>query len=97
MSKRGPTPHQISAALATAALTGVALVLHRRRRSTSSTGSAGGSVSQEWTCECGQAFRVHGEGRHRVYWLPDAEPGDPLLDDRCPNCERQLSGTSAAP
>jgi hypothetical protein len=34
---------------------------------------------------------VTGEGRHRVFWLPDAGPEDAVLDDACPECERKLS------
>ncbi len=45
----------------------------------------------EWHCQCGQTYRVTGEGRHRMFWLPDAAPEDPVLDDRCPNCGRELS------
>lgn len=49
-----------------------------------------------WTCQCGQEFRVSGRDRHRLYWLPDAKPEDPVLDDRCPSCDRQLSAEQAA-
>jgi hypothetical protein len=49
-----------------------------------------------WRCRCGQEFRVSGEGRHRVYWLIDADPGDPVLDGRCPNCGRSLEDQQAA-
>lgn len=29
-----------------------------------------------------------------MFWLPDARPEDPVLDDRCPNCDRELSRQS---
>ncbi len=48
--------------------------------------TAAGAV--QWTCACGQRFRVSGAGRHRVLWLQDAAPGDPVLGDRCPTCDR---------
>ena len=54
------------------------------------------SAVRDWTCECGQSFRVSGEDRHRVFWLADAEDGDPVLGDQCPNCEKSLSGQEAA-
>jgi hypothetical protein len=50
-----------------------------------------GDEGATWSCQCGQEFRVSGRDRHRLYWLPDAKPEDPVLDDQCPNCERQLS------
>jgi hypothetical protein len=46
--------------------------------------------SQQCTCECGQAFRMTGTGRHRVYWLADASAGEPLLSNHCPSCDRPL-------
>lgn len=45
---------------------------------------------QAVVCECGQAFRVTGMDRHRVYWLIDAAESDPLLGERCPACDRAL-------
>jgi hypothetical protein len=54
-----------------------------------------GEAGATWTCQCGQEFRVSGRDRHRLYWLPDAKPEDPILDDRCPTCERQLSAEPA--
>jgi hypothetical protein len=54
-------------------------------------------VQQEWTCECGQAYRVSGEGRHRIYWLPDAPVSDPITEGRCASCGRGLPGDQASP
>jgi hypothetical protein len=45
---------------------------------------------EEWHCDCGQAFRVVGTGRHRVYWPDGAERGEPVLSGACPACERPL-------
>lgn len=54
-------------------------------------------VQQEWTCQCGQAYRVSGEGRHRIHWLPDAPVSDPVTEGRCVNCDRELPGDQPAP
>jgi hypothetical protein len=35
---------------------------------------------------------VSGEGRHRIYWLPDAPVSDPITEGRCANCARELPG-----
>ena len=92
-------------ALFAVAASGVAYALSRLRRG----GAAhdrdrrrGRSAEhQEHRCECGQVFHVSGTGRHRVYWLPDASPRDPVLSDDCPSCgrplphERQEAGASA--
>src|SRR4051794_29697925 len=48
-----------------------------------------------WTCQCGQRYRVAGEGRHRVYWAKDAPESDPVLEARCVSCERPLPGEHA--
>src|SRR3954447_8701378 len=49
--------------------------------------------TDDWTCECGQAYRITGQGRHRVYWPAGAEAGEPVLDGACVNCERPLPAT----
>ena len=79
------------------AATGVWRFLQRRR------GGAGAvapedapSARRDWTCECGQQFRVSGEDRHRVFWLADAYDSDPVLGDQCPTCETPLSTQEAA-
>lgn len=54
------------------------------------------AAMRDWTCECGQRFRVSGEDRHRVFWTDGAEDGDPVMGDACPNCERSLSEQEAA-
>ena len=50
------------------------------------------AAREEWSCECGQEYRVSGAGRHRVYWLADADESDPVLSDTCPSCDRGLPG-----
>ena len=54
-------------------------------------------VDQEWSCECGQRYRIAGEGLHRIYWLPDASLADPVMDGRCANCGRPLPGEQPDP
>ena len=79
-----------SGAAVVAALAG-ALLLRRRTASDTSDAAADGDPRGEWRCECGEPLLVSGEGRHRVFWPVGAAPGDPLLEDRCPNCHRVLS------
>ena len=86
-------------AVAAALAAGIAGVLGRRRGS----GSGGGGSSAQrlagrfrrdkrprYTCECGQAYRVTGVDRHRVYWPEGAERTEPVLGDACVKCERPL-------
>ncbi|HEU4657386.1 MAG TPA: hypothetical protein VFR97_07665 [Capillimicrobium sp.] len=79
------TGRAIAVTLALAAAAGLDLGW---RRKGSATGRGGGP--QPWRCECGQRYRVSGEGRHRVYWVEDAPEGDPVLGTECVNCERPL-------
>lgn len=72
----------------------------RRKRGAAGDGPGLGqdapAAKRDWTCECGQQFRVSGEDRHRVFWLADADDGDPVLGDQCPSCEKPLSTQEAA-
>jgi hypothetical protein len=65
-----------------------AALLRLRRRRTS--GARRARASETHRCECGEAFRVAGSGRHRVYWRAGAPDGEPLLAARCPSCDRPL-------
>jgi hypothetical protein len=76
----------LGAGLLGAGAVGAAAVA-RRRRTTAMEHDHG---PREWSCACGQAFRVAGEDRHRLYWLVDAPPPDPVLDGSCPACGRPL-------
>jgi hypothetical protein len=68
-----------------------ALVRLRRDRAGAARGSASSAAHEaEYHCACGQRFHVAGVGRHRIYWLPGASAGDPVLSDDCPQCERPL-------
>lgn len=101
---RPPLPALLGALAALAASAAGAALLRRRRGggggddvrtapgSPPSQVPATKAVHQEWTCECGQLYRVSGEGRHRIYWLPDAPVSDPVTEGRCVNCSRELPG-----
>ena len=43
-----------------------------------------------YRCRCGSRYRVSGTDRHRVYWPAGAAESDPVLGDRCPNCDAPL-------
>jgi hypothetical protein len=58
------------------------------------TADADAPLGEPWTCQCGQAFMVAGRDRHRVYWLEDSGPDDPVLSGHCPNCDRPLPSES---
>lgn len=51
---------------------------------------SGDAVGAEWSCECGEAFKVSGQGRHRVFWPDGAEASDPVIGTTCPACDRPL-------
>ena len=74
-----------SGVAAAGALAGAGLLRRRSRDNQES------QARQEWQCECGETLLVTGNGLHRVFWRVGAPPEDPLLDDKCPNCERMLS------
>jgi hypothetical protein len=61
------------------------LRLKRWRRS-----GAPAAAPETYRCACGEEFRVAGTGRHRVYWRAGAPDGEPLLEARCPSCDRPL-------
>ena len=100
--RSGPPPAAVLAAVA--AVAGVVGVLLRRLGASRGRGRLAGSrgkgqqraEEQIYRHDCGEEFRVSGEGRHRVYWLIDADPADPVLDGRCPNCGQPLPGEQVA-
>jgi hypothetical protein len=98
MRSRRPAPRRRPLALAAlAAAAGLAGAVAGRRliqRARSERGR--GAPPELWTCACGQAFRVSGVDRHRVHWLVDAPDSEPVLDGRCPRCERPLVADQAA-
>jgi len=84
-------------AVAAALAAGIAGVLGRRRAAGSGsattqrlTGRFRRDKRPRYTCECGQAYRVTGVDRHRVYWPEGAEREEPVLGDACVRCERPL-------
>lgn len=76
----------VAVGLAVAAAAGLVLGRRAKGRGDRTAGPPG----EPWACECGQAYRVAGEGRHRVYWLSDAPEGDPVMGTTCVSCERPL-------
>jgi hypothetical protein len=58
-----------------------------QRRPETSTGIA---VNDTYRCRCGTEYRVRGVDRHRVYWPAGASDSDPVLGDRCPDCDAPL-------
>src|SRR5690242_17660656 len=93
--RRGPArPALIISALTAAALGAVAIRARGRlgaaagatadRLRPGSAGSGNGrsaspAAQETFTCECGQAYRVSGTGRHRLYWPEGADERDALL------------------
>jgi hypothetical protein len=60
-------------------------------------GGTGIAVEDTYRCTCGKEYRVSGMDRHRVYWPAGAPESDPVLGDRCPNCDAPLpAGHQAA-
>lgn len=84
------------AALAALVAAGVAVAKSRTRAEAGRGGDGAQPGTEEWTCECGQAYRVTGEGRHRVYWAAGAPEDDPVMGGQCVACERPLPGERAA-
>jgi len=83
------------AAVAAALVAAIAGVLGRRGRGGTEAGRGlAGRFRRDkrptYTCECGQAYRVTGVDRHRVYWPEGAERDEPVLGDACVRCERPL-------
>jgi hypothetical protein len=86
-------PRRILLALGTAAAGGAALATVVRRRR-----SSGGEPAEDrtWTCSCGTAYRVTGEGRHQVHRPEGAPEAEPVMDGRCVHCGQGLPGERIA-
>ena len=84
------------AAVAAGLMAAIAAVAGRRRGAVGGTdgGGRGGRFRRDkrprFICECGQAYRVTGVDRHRVYWPEKAEADGPVVGDTCVACDRQL-------
>ena len=82
------------AAVAAGLMAAIAGVLGRRRLTSGDGDRRGGRFRRDkrpkYKCECGQAYRVTGVDRHRVYWPEGAERDEPVLGDTCVNCDRPL-------
>jgi len=61
-----------------------------RRGDVKAASPAPASEHREWRCQCGQEYHVTGSDRHRIYWLADAEAGDPVLGAECVRCGASL-------
>ncbi|HZB76870.1 MAG TPA: hypothetical protein VE526_11645, partial [Solirubrobacteraceae bacterium] len=86
-------------------LAAIAGVLGRQRRSSGDAGESGETGASarsrlparfrrdkrpRYACDCGQAYRVTGVDRHRVYWPEGAQKDEPVLGDTCIACDRAL-------
>jgi hypothetical protein len=67
-----------------------------RARTRGGTRPAAPPGTAAWHCACGQAYRVTGLDRHRVYWLEGADERDAVLGGACPACGRPLPAASVA-
>jgi hypothetical protein len=93
--KKNETARRVGlAAVAAGLMAAIAGVLGRRRRAggdgTRRGGRFGSGKDPAYTCECGQAYRVTGVDRHRVYWAENAEKDEPVMGDTCVSCDRPL-------
>jgi hypothetical protein len=81
--------------VAAALLAAIAGLAGRRRKGAARGEGRGGRFGRgkqpaSYTCECGQAFRVTGVDRHRVYWPEGADRDEPVMGDTCIACDRPL-------
>jgi hypothetical protein len=67
---------------------GAAIMLRLRGRQTGGGDST--RHTEQFRCQCGALYRVHGTGRHRVYWPEGEDASAALLSPECPRCERPL-------
>jgi hypothetical protein len=79
----------VAAALA-AALAAVGVRLAPVRRAPAHAGEHEERPEPTYTCSCGATYRVSGSDRHRVYWLADAPEEEPVIGDRCVQCDAPL-------
>ena len=82
------------AAVAAGLLAAIAGLAGRRRKGAAGREGRGGRFRRDkrptYTCECGQAYRVTGVDRHRVYWPEGADRDEPVMGDTCIACDRPL-------
>jgi hypothetical protein len=60
------------------------------KRLASGGSPAGGGEPETYRCACGTAYRVRGADRHRVYWREGAPDEEPVLGERCVQCDAPL-------
>jgi hypothetical protein len=83
------------AAVAAGLLAAIAGLAGRRRKGAAGSEGRGGRFGRRdkretFTCESGQAYRVTGVDRHRVYWAEGAGRDEPVMGDTCVACDRPL-------
>ena len=59
--------------------------------------SGRGAAAETYRCTCGTTYRVSGVDRHRVYWREGAPESDPVLGDRCVECDAPLPSGHEVP
>jgi hypothetical protein len=90
MADSRPDPRVVGSALALAGVGLLAAAWLRRRRA-GDGGRDRQSGGRAWQCQCGQAYRVTGTDRHRIYWLAeDSADAGPVLGQECPRCGATL-------
>lgn len=87
----------IAGALALLAAVGVAVGWRRKGNLGLRRSGGGDPAGEPWSCECGQRYRVSGQGRHRIYWVAGASHDDPVLRTVCVSCERSLPAGAGHP
>ena len=80
----------VALAIAAGAGSAVAIALARLKRPDLALRRRRAAQPETYRCACGQAFRVSGRDRHRVFWIEGAPEGEPLLSPQCPECDRSL-------
>jgi hypothetical protein len=95
--KKNETARRAGLAVVAAGLMAAIAGVLGRRRGVGSGGEGtgrGGRFRRDkrptYACECGQAYRVAGVDRHRVYWPEGAEEAEPVVGDTCVSCDRPL-------
>ena len=84
----------VAAALA-AALAAVGTRLAPVRRARAQANEHEQRPEPTYTCRCGATYRVSGSDRHRVYWPADAPGDEPVMGDRCLECDAPLAAGRA--
>ena len=76
--------------LAVAAGLGLAIAAAAKRLAERGRPGRRDAEPETYRCACGATYRVSGVDRHRVYWREGASSSDPVLGDRCEQCDSPL-------